>query len=155
MLFLSIFLLAGLLPLFFLIRLVRMARSFEKRAELLVPHWPLESAEEVEMTFHCNLKKALTVMSVDVTLECQKVDRSGSETQTSILDTRSLSVRGFTQQDRQVSAKWQMSMPSGWALPHKVKTEEVNWKVNVIVPLAEGPKGVFNFKLMVVGGANA
>ena len=72
MLFLSIFLLAGLLPLFFLIRLVRMARSFEKRAELLVPHWPLESGEEVEMTFHCNLKKALTVMSVDVTLECQR-----------------------------------------------------------------------------------
>jgi hypothetical protein len=48
-----------------------------------------------------------------------------------------------------------MSMPSGWTLPHKVGTDEVNWKVNVIVPLAEGPKGVFNFQLLVVGGAKA
>lgn len=32
------------------------------------------------------------------------------------------------------------------------KTEKLS---HVFVPLAEGPKGVFNFKLMVVGGANA
>lgn len=154
MLFLSLFLLAGLMPLFFLIRLVRMASTFEKRAELLLLHWPLEPGDEVEMSFQCNLKKALTAMSLDVTLECQKVDRGGSETQTTTMDTRSLSVRDFKQQDKHITGKWQMGMPTTWTLPYKTETEELSWKVNVIVELAEGPKGVFNFQLLVVRGDN-
>jgi len=154
MLVLSLFLLAGLMPLYFLIRLLRMGRAFEKRAELLLPHWPLEPGEEVEMSFHCDLKKALTAMSVDATLECQKVDHSGSETETTTVDTRSLSVRDFKQQDKRITGKWQMGMPTTWTLPYKVETEELSWKVNVIVELGEGPKGVFNFQLLVVCGAN-
>ena len=150
MLFLLIFLLAGLMPLFFLIRLVRMGRAFEKRAELLLPHWPLQSGDEVEMSFQCNLKKALTAMSVHATLECQKVDRGGSETQTTTVDTRSQSVRDFKQQDKRITGKWLMGMPTTWTLPYKRETEDLGWKVNVVVELAEGPKGIFNFPLLVL-----
>lgn len=104
----------------------------------------------MEMSFQCNLKKALTVMSVDVTLQCQKVDRGGSETQTTTIDTRSLSVRDFKQQDKHITGKWQIGMPAAWTPPYKADNEELSWKVNVIVELAEGPKGVFNFQLLVV-----
>jgi hypothetical protein len=116
-----------------------MARSFEKRAELLLPHWPLELGDDVEMSFQCNLKKALTVMSVDVTLDCQKVNH-GSETSTTTVDSRSLSVRDFKQQDYYVTGKWQIGMPTSWTPPYKSDNEELNWKANVVVALAEGQK---------------
>jgi hypothetical protein len=127
-----------------------MGRAFEKRAELLLRQWPLEPGEEVEMSFQCSLKKALTALSVDATLECQKVDSSGSETETTTVDKRSVSVRDFKQQDKQISGKWQMGMPASWTLPYKVENEELSWKVNVIVELVDGPKGVFSFPLMLV-----
>jgi hypothetical protein len=149
-LFLSLFLLAGLIPVSLLIRILRMAGAFDKQAELLLPHWPLSKGETVEMSFQCNLKRDLTAMSIDVELEYEKVDRSSSETETTKLDARTLSLRDFKQQGRLITGKWQMDMPIGWALPSKSEEKDMNWKVSVVVELAEGPKGVFHFPLLVV-----
>jgi hypothetical protein len=146
----GVFLLAGLLPLYLLIRLIRMGRAFEKQAELLLPHWPPEAGETIEMAFQAKVRRDLTAMNIDVALECQKVDRSGSETKTTKVDTRTLSLRDFKQQDKLINGKWQMAMPSDWALPYASQSQDINWQVQVVVELAEGPKGVFHFPLLVV-----
>jgi hypothetical protein len=149
-LFLSLFLLAGLIPLSLLIRVLRMAGAFEKQAELLLPHWPLAKGEKVEMSFECRLKKDLTAMSIDVELEYEKVDRSSSETERTKLDSRTLSLRDFKQEGRLVTGFWPMNMPIEWGLPYKSGEKDINWGVKVVVELAEGPKGVFTFPLLVV-----
>ena len=146
----GIFLLGGLIPLFLLIRAVRMARAFQNGAELLLPHWPLSKGEKVEMSFQCSLKRDLTAMNMDVELEYEKVDRRSSETETTRLDVRTLSLRDFKQQGRLVTGKWQMDMPIGWALPSKSEEKDINWEVNVVVELAEGAKGVSHFPLLFV-----
>lgn len=149
-LFLSIFLLAGLLPLCMLIRLLRQAGAFEKQAELLLQHWPLEQGETVEMAFQCRLKRNLTAMSLDVELEYEKVDRGGSESETTKLDSRTPSLRDFKQQRHLVTGSWRMDMPTGWQVPYTSEVKDINWKVRVVIELAEGQKGIFSFPLLVV-----
>jgi hypothetical protein len=145
-----VFLLAGLIPLSLFIRLARAKFAFKKPAELLLKNWPLEVGDDVEMDFRCALRRNLTVMSIDVSLECKKTDRSGSETETRTLDKRALTVREFKQDGKAIIGNWKIAMPTTWQLPCESSEKAIGWQTFVTVELAEGPKGVFSFPLLVM-----
>jgi hypothetical protein len=151
---LSLFLLAGLIPLSLFIRLARAGLAFEKQAELLLKYWPLAAGDEVEMNFRCGLRRNLTVLGIDVSLECKSTDKSGSETKTDTLDKRSLSVRELKQDGKSITGNWKIGMPTDWQLPYESPEQAIGWRVFVTVELAEGPKGVFSFPLLVVTKSN-
>lgn len=150
LLVLFLFLLVGLIPLYLFIRLAKAGLAFEKSAELLLAAWPLETGDNVEMNFRCGLRRNLTVMSMDVSLLCKKIDRSGSETATSTLDSHSLTVREFKQEGKSIKGNWKLGMPTTWQLPYESPEKAIGWQTFVTIELAEGPKGVFSFPLQVV-----
>jgi hypothetical protein len=102
------------------------------------------------MNFQCDLRRNLTVMSMEVALQYIKKDRSGSETETTTLNKPSLSVSEFKQDGKNIKGNWKMGMPTDWHLPYESSQKSIGWETLVTVELAEGPKGVFSFPLLVM-----
>ncbi len=150
MIFIILFLVAGLVPLYLFIRTARAGLAFEKSAELLLKYWPLEAGDNVEMNFQCDLRRYLTVMNMEVSLQYKKIDRSGSESETTTLNVPALAVRDFKQSGKNIKGKWEIGMPTDWRLPYESSEKAIGWEIFVTVELAEGPKGVFSFPLLVV-----
>ncbi len=145
-----LFYITGLLPLAMLIRSIKITLTFEKRAELILPRWPPESGEEIEMSFQRRLRRNLTVIGIDAGIECNQTEQVGSETKTTAIGDGTFTVRDFTENDHLIRARWTMKMPKDWPLPSEGGDKEIDWKVTVTISLAQGPKGISTFPLLVV-----
>lgn len=146
----ALFYIAGLLPLAMLIHFLRIAFTFEKRAELILPRWPPQSGEEIEMSFQRRLRRNLTVIGIDAGIECNQTEQVGSETKATAIGDQTFTVRDFTESDHLIRARWTMKMPADWPLPSVGGDKEIRWKLKVTISLAQGPNGVSVFPLLVV-----
>jgi len=154
-LLLLVALLAGFLPLYGLFYFVRDVVIFERRSELVLDTWPLVAGDEIGVIYRRALKRNFTATDVDAALRCLRItkgERRGDTVdpdKTETLGELNIPVRDFTQEGKQIQARWKMTLPPDWRLPVDYGSIKIYWGIAVIITLAEGPKGEVGFTLPV------
>jgi hypothetical protein len=144
-----LYLLLGLFWLYRFLQLVMAKFAFANQVELILPHWPLETGDDVEMTFRCRLRRRLPLKRMEVSLE-YKTDYGRTPTEPIADDKRTLTVKIFEQEGKSIKGNWKIAMPTDWPPPCESFEKVIDWRVIVTVEFAKGRNGIFSFPLLVV-----